>query len=64
MPDHMSVFRIAMQRCLWLMRVDSGGSIAFRRTAEIGARAPFGKLGANGRFRGLLTLASPKSRRP
>jgi hypothetical protein len=29
-----------------------------------GARAPFGKLGANGRFRGLLTLASPKSRRP
>src|SRR5438874_2738545 len=34
------------------------------RMAAVGARAPFGNLGANGRFRGLLTLASPKSRRP
>jgi len=50
MPDHMSFFRIAMQPCLWLMRVDSGGSIAFQRTAEIGANSPLPRGLAQGRL--------------
>jgi hypothetical protein len=40
------LFRIAMQPCLWPMRVDSGGSIAFQRTAEIGASRPLRRIPA------------------
>jgi hypothetical protein len=38
------------------------GSIAVRRTAGIGAQAPFGKPVPLAAFAALLTLASPKSK--